>query len=343
VEETHYYPFGGRLAGISSQALSFGKENKYKFNGIEQNNDFDLNMYDAFYRNLDPQIGRFWQIDPKTNWDESPYVSMGNNPVKNMDWLGDYFTWANSTVEDTYKRLRQENCNRLEGYMKELSGLDLNSEDKKVQKQIKQLVGLINSHADLNSQWDGMENSDVEFHVSSETPSPGAAGDTKYSSSENRINIRLGKSDKNIETMAHEFRHGYGYLNGELIEGGNGLYDMTDEVAAYNAGYLFLDRGTANLVADGYYNVDWFKNNQMTGNFYKILSGRETSITLNTPAAVYMQYFNDRLANFMLHGMKNNANMTVKDAVNAANAFSQQLKRGNEFRYGEDMLKNRNQ
>jgi len=30
------------MAGISSKALAFGKENKYKFNGIEQNNDFDL-------------------------------------------------------------------------------------------------------------------------------------------------------------------------------------------------------------------------------------------------------------------------------------------------------------
>jgi RHS repeat-associated protein len=53
------------MAGISSKAMNFGApENKYKFNGIEQNEDLDLNMYDAFYRNFDPQIGRWWQIDP---------------------------------------------------------------------------------------------------------------------------------------------------------------------------------------------------------------------------------------------------------------------------------------
>lgn len=80
----------------------------------------------------------------------------------------------------------------------------------------------------------------------------------------------------------------------------------------------------------------------MVGGAYKILTGKEASVTLNTPAAVYMQYFNhDRLVNFMLQGMKNNANMTVKDAIDAANARSHQLKLGNEFRYGEDMLKNR--
>jgi len=66
------------MAGISSKAA--GKlENKFKYNGIEHNTDFDLNMYDAFYRNLDPQIGRFWQIDPKSIDEVSPYSAMLNN------------------------------------------------------------------------------------------------------------------------------------------------------------------------------------------------------------------------------------------------------------------------
>lgn len=92
-KRTNYYPFGLTMAGISSKATSFGQpENKYKYNGIEQNTDFDLNMYDAFYSNLDPQIGRFWQIDPETNNLESysPYESMGNNPISNVcaqDWI----------------------------------------------------------------------------------------------------------------------------------------------------------------------------------------------------------------------------------------------------------------
>ena len=89
LEETHYYPFGLTMAGISSKALGGIAENKYRFNGIEHNNDFDLNMYDAFYRNLDPQIGRWWQIDPKPNDSESLYAAMGNNPILYSDFLGD--------------------------------------------------------------------------------------------------------------------------------------------------------------------------------------------------------------------------------------------------------------
>lgn len=80
------------MAGISSKALAFGSpENKYKYNGIEQNNDFDLNIGEAFYRTHDPQIGRWWQIDPKleASLNISPYAAMDNNPILKSDPLGD--------------------------------------------------------------------------------------------------------------------------------------------------------------------------------------------------------------------------------------------------------------
>ena len=90
LEETHYYPFGLVMSGISTKAAG-GLENKKKFNGIEYNNDFDLNIGEAFYRTHDPQIGRWWQIDPKAEkyHDYSPYCAMGNNPVLIPDVLGD--------------------------------------------------------------------------------------------------------------------------------------------------------------------------------------------------------------------------------------------------------------
>lgn len=90
LEETHYYPFGLTMAGISSKAA--GKiENRFKYNGIEEIGDFDLQDYDAQYRELDPQIGRWWEVDPKTDAMESwsPYASNYDNPITFKDPLGD--------------------------------------------------------------------------------------------------------------------------------------------------------------------------------------------------------------------------------------------------------------
>lgn len=87
-----YYPFGLTMAGISSKALSFGEpENKKKYNGIEKIGDFGLEDFDAQFRELDPQIGRWWEVDPKTENQESmsPYASMSANPISQSDPLGD--------------------------------------------------------------------------------------------------------------------------------------------------------------------------------------------------------------------------------------------------------------
>lgn len=97
IEETHYYPFGLTMSGISSKALAFGgSENKRKFNGGNelQNKEFSdgsgLEMYDASNRFYDAQIGRFHQIDPLANLSDnwSTYAFASNNPILRNDPLG---------------------------------------------------------------------------------------------------------------------------------------------------------------------------------------------------------------------------------------------------------------
>ena len=79
-----YYPFGLVMGGISSKALSFGKENRRKFNeGTELNTDLGLDWYETMFRGYDAQIGRFLQIDPlaMSSPPLSPYAYVMNNPL----------------------------------------------------------------------------------------------------------------------------------------------------------------------------------------------------------------------------------------------------------------------
>lgn len=81
---------------IGSKA--FGKpDNKlHKYNGYEENNDLDINLYETLYRTHDPQLGRFWQLDPKPNEEMSLYSAISNNPMLYSDPLGDTTIYYNS-------------------------------------------------------------------------------------------------------------------------------------------------------------------------------------------------------------------------------------------------------
>jgi RHS repeat-associated protein len=89
-QETHYYPFGLTMAGISSKAMG-RMETVYKFNsGTELDNDLGIAMYETAFRGYDAQIGRFTQFDPMADSypDWSPYCFAFNDPVFWNDPLG---------------------------------------------------------------------------------------------------------------------------------------------------------------------------------------------------------------------------------------------------------------
>ncbi len=94
IEENHYYAYGLKIAGISSRKLPDAAEahikNEYLYNDKELIHDADLNWYDYGFRNYDPQIGRFPQLDPLTDDypDVSPYHYAGNEPIGNIDFMG---------------------------------------------------------------------------------------------------------------------------------------------------------------------------------------------------------------------------------------------------------------
>ncbi len=128
MEEDHYYPFGLTVGVGQSGQVNLPKQ-PFKYNGIQLEKSLGLETYETFYRGLDPQIGRFKQIDPKADatLSISPYASMDNNPVSNVDPMGDQ---SRSRVDDEYASALEWWANGLRQVGKDLMPFDSHSKKR---------------------------------------------------------------------------------------------------------------------------------------------------------------------------------------------------------------------
>lgn len=121
LEEDHYYPFGLKHKGYESEHKIFEFEEssstvvlipitpdlteryKYKFGGKELQSEFGIEMYDFGFRNYQPDLGRWFNIDPLAEkyYDNSSYVYTLNNPIVYIDPDGCEVVWGdNLSAED---------------------------------------------------------------------------------------------------------------------------------------------------------------------------------------------------------------------------------------------------
>jgi RHS repeat-associated protein len=90
LEETHYYPFGLTMAGISAKAIGELQNKEKTFQGQRFDDDLGLDWVQFKWRNHDPQIGRFIEIDPLADdyVYNSPYAFSENKVTGHVELEG---------------------------------------------------------------------------------------------------------------------------------------------------------------------------------------------------------------------------------------------------------------
>jgi RHS repeat-associated protein len=108
LEENHYYPFGLTVQTMNSGANT--TKNDIKFQSQRHDDDLGINIYSFKYREHDPTIGRFWQIDPLAAdyVHNSPYAFSENKVTSHFELEGLESMSINNGVNDAISNAWRE-------------------------------------------------------------------------------------------------------------------------------------------------------------------------------------------------------------------------------------------
>jgi RHS repeat-associated protein len=206
------------MAGISSKAA--GKlENKYKYNGKElQHQEFSdgsgLELYDYSARMQDPQLGRFWQIDPKAGkyFSQSGYDYVGNNPVSRTDPNG--MEWDEKAKKEI-GGINKKIDTKISSINKQISKVSKSDKDAKgnaiyneaEQNKVDELQSKRGNLSDAKTEIQKM--GDDKDHVFSLNGKSGISVGGLSADPTNLKNIAINYVKGDFANQLHEMKHGF--------------------------------------------------------------------------------------------------------------------------------------
>jgi len=243
---TDYTPFGVAMDGRTyNTTLS-----RYGFNGQEKDNEIygDGNMTTAEFWQYDARLGRRWEMDPKVNPSFSCYVGFENNPIFFSDFHGD-------TVKGdlkAYQKVKDYVNGRIAGLNTEISDVNSRIEERKskgknTERLEMKLARLQSSKADYQGildEYKTLEQSTQVYNIVTNGNAPsGAGGETRFNKETGYVDVVVNNKLDLLESLPHELKHAYQFETGKLSLGYNGgggsLYDVNDEVEAFQRSQMF--------------------------------------------------------------------------------------------------------